>query len=168
MTTTAYEELTGRVAPRRTTPPGGSASVTAYAYDLDGKVLTVTVDDVTEATVTYDTYQQLASITYADGSALSSVVRDGAGRVIGNVWDIAGRTVSVHAAEQMVLRRVSASSLLGAVARPVAIGRGSIHPLLGASAKIVGRRATVTVGSRSRAITTVYPTSRARLMRSLE
>ena len=94
VTTSNYEDLTGRLLSTSTTPSGGSASVTGYTYDLDGKVLTVTVDAVTEATVTYDTHQQLASVTYGNGSALTSVVRDGAGRVIGNVWDVAGQTVT--------------------------------------------------------------------------
>ncbi|WP_292710650.1 PA14 domain-containing protein [Microbacterium sp. 67-17] len=94
VTTSTYEDLTGRLLSTSTTPPGGSASVTGYTYDLDGKVLTVTVDGVTEAAVTYDADQQLSSVSYADGSALSSVVRDGAGRVIGNVWDVAGQSVT--------------------------------------------------------------------------
>lgn len=112
VTTSAYEDLTGRLLSSSTTPPGGSASVTGYTYDLDGKVLTVTVDGVTEATVTYDTYQQFASVAYADGSALSSVVRDVAGRVIGNVWNVAGQAITdsvVRSQSGRIVQQVSST-----------------------------------------------------------
>ena len=115
-TTSTYQDLTGRLSSTVTTPPGGTASLTEYAYDLDGKVLTVTVDAVTEATVTYDTHQQLASVTYGNGSALSSVVRDGAGRVVGNVWDVAGQTVTDSVVRSQSGRIVQHVSSTGATA----------------------------------------------------
>jgi RHS repeat-associated protein len=75
------------------------------------------------------------------------------------------RSLSMHATEQMVIRGISATRVLRTIAaRSTVVRRGStgVH---GLSTKLVGRASTVTVGNRSRAVTTVYATSRARWFR---
>ncbi|WP_431785319.1 hypothetical protein [Microbacterium maritypicum] len=85
VTTPTYDPASGRVTQISTAPAGGAASVTAYTYDADGKVKTVTVDGQQLASVTFDALQRLTQIAYPDGSALSSVGRDAAERVVGQV-----------------------------------------------------------------------------------
>ncbi|MFJ2369568.1 PA14 domain-containing protein [Microbacterium sp. NPDC087665] len=94
VTTPTYDPATGRVVQILTTPAGGSSSVTAYTYDLDGKVLTVTVDDQELASVTYDPLQRLQQIVYADGSELTGVGRDQAQRLLSQTWSVAGQVVT--------------------------------------------------------------------------
>lgn len=92
VTTTGYEPLTGRVLSTTTTPSGGTATTTQATYDLDGKPLTTTVDGLTYATLAYSTpsapatARELASVTYAGGSALASIGKDAAGRVTEQRW----------------------------------------------------------------------------------
>lgn len=69
-------------------PAGGST--TALAYDVDGKVTSMTVDGQVLATPSYDALQQLASVAYAGGSRLNAVTRDGAGRTTGLEWTFPG------------------------------------------------------------------------------
>ncbi|WP_156122643.1 PA14 domain-containing protein [Microbacterium hominis] len=91
-TTTArsYDPLTGRLSQVTTTPRGGSDSVTAYSYDLDGKTTQVKVDGQVLATPAYSSTQELTSIAYAgQSSALASIIRDGAGRVTQQQWTFA-------------------------------------------------------------------------------
>lgn len=95
-TTTTYEPLTGRVLQTSTTPAGGAATVTSATYDADGKPLKTVVDGVDYATMTYSTpsapatARELVSVTYAGGSKLATIVRDGAGRVAGQTWTFPG------------------------------------------------------------------------------
>ncbi|MFJ4223817.1 hypothetical protein [Microbacterium sp. NPDC089695] len=62
VTTPTYDPASGRVTQISTTPEGGAASVTAYSYDADGKVLTVSVDGNQLAGVTYDAVQERAQL----------------------------------------------------------------------------------------------------------
>lgn len=94
VTVPTYDALTGRVAEIRTTPAGGSASVTSYTYDADGKVKTVAVDGQQLASVTHDALQRLAKVAYPDGSALNQVGRDAAQRSVFQEWLVAGQLVS--------------------------------------------------------------------------
>ena len=94
VTTPTYDPTSGRVTQISTTPAGGAASVTAYTYDADGKVKTVAVDGQQLASVTYDALQRLKQVAYPDGSALSSVGRDVAERVVGQEWLVGGQVVS--------------------------------------------------------------------------
>ncbi|MGN7969221.1 hypothetical protein [Microbacterium sp. 22296] len=75
------------------------------------------------------------------------------------------RSVSMHATEQMVIRGVSATRMVRTIAsKSTIIQRGSVGRY-GLSTKLVGRTSTVTVGNRSRAVTSVYATSRSRWSR---
>lgn len=71
VTTTSYEQGTGRVSSSTSTPVGGAAVTLAYTYDLDGKVLTITRNGVLSATVNYDTTTgRLSGVTYPNGTAV--------------------------------------------------------------------------------------------------
>ena len=94
VTTPTYDPASGRVTQITTTPAGGVASVTAYTYDADGKVLTVSVDGAQLAGVTYDASQRLQQVSYPDGSVLSQVGRDRAQRVVSQQWLVGGQAVS--------------------------------------------------------------------------
>ena len=92
ITVNTYENLTGRLTTSVTTPAGGTATTSEYGYDLDGKITQVKVDGQILATPAYDTTQQLASVTYLGGSALSSITRDPAGRTTGQQWSFPSAT----------------------------------------------------------------------------
>lgn len=94
VTTPTYDPASGRVTQISTTPAGGVASVTAYTYDADGKVLTVAVDGTQLAGVTYDAVQRLAQVAYPEGSGLAQVGRDRAERVVSQQWSVAGQVVT--------------------------------------------------------------------------
>lgn len=85
-TTATYEPLTGRLLESQTTPAGGSAKVTEFEYDLDGKPTKVIVDGTDYAVPAYSSIQELESVAYAGGSRLNAISRDPAGRVIGQEW----------------------------------------------------------------------------------
>ena len=72
VTTTAYEQGTGRVLSNTSTPVGGAAVTLAYAYDKDGKVVFVTRNGVRSATVNYDSSTgRMSGVTYPNGTAVS-------------------------------------------------------------------------------------------------
>ena len=94
-TTTAYDPNSGRTASTTTTPPGGTASTTAFTYDLDGKMVTLSVDGEELASTSYDAQQLMQSIQYGDGtSKLTAITRDSAKRATGHQWDIANEVVT--------------------------------------------------------------------------
>lgn len=92
VTVNTYQSLTGRLTSSVTTPAGGSANATEYAYDLDGKTTQVTAAGQVLATPAYDTTQQLASVTYLGGSALAAITRDPAGRTTEQQWTFPSAT----------------------------------------------------------------------------
>ena len=63
VTVNTYENLTGRLTKSVTTPAGGSATTSDYAYDLDGKITQVKAGGQILATPTYSATQELASVT---------------------------------------------------------------------------------------------------------
>jgi len=86
-TVNTYANLTGRLVKTATTPHGGAASVTEFAYDLDGKPTELKVDGQVLATPAYSSTQELTSVAYAgQGSALASIIRDAGGRVTQQQW----------------------------------------------------------------------------------
>ncbi len=145
VTTPTYENLTGRVLKVTTTPAGGTASVTDNTYDLDGKVKTVTIDGQQQASVTYDAVQRLASVVYPDGSALTSVSRDAAGRVIRNDWSVAGENVSDQVVRSQAGRIVSHTSSRGSLTYASKFGYDGAGRLV--SATIPGHKLTYGFGT---------------------
>ncbi len=91
-------------------PAGGST--TELAYDVDGKVLSTTVDGQVLATPSYDALQQLASVAYAGGSRLNAIVRDGAGRTTGLEWTFPGSATITDTVVRSQSGRVVRDSLV--------------------------------------------------------
>ncbi|WP_292775014.1 MULTISPECIES: PA14 domain-containing protein [Microbacterium] len=145
VTTPTYDPASGRVMQISTTPAGGAASVTAYTYDADGKVKTVTVDGQQLASVTYDALQRLQQITYPDGSALNSVGRDVAERVIGQEWLVGGQVVSDAVVRSQSGRVVKQQSSMGSTSYSSTYGYDTAGRLV--SASIPGHEFTYGFGS---------------------
>ncbi|MFS0895232.1 RHS repeat-associated core domain-containing protein [Microbacterium sp. 179-I 3D3 NHS] len=128
-----------------TTPAGGVASVTAYSYDADGKVLTVTVDGTQLAGVTHDALQRLAQVAYPEGSALSQVGRDQAQRVVSQEWSVGGQIVSDSVARSQSGRIVQQTSASGSVSYSSTYGYDAGGRLV--TAKIPGHVLSYAFGS---------------------
>uniref|UniRef100_UPI00286C075F PA14 domain-containing protein n=1 Tax=Salinibacterium sp. TaxID=1915057 RepID=UPI00286C075F len=86
VTIPAYEALTGRVTSVATSPAGGVASVQAFTYDADGKVESVSLDGAVIADPVYAASQLLQSVSYANGTSLSSITRNPTGATTGIGW----------------------------------------------------------------------------------
>ena len=145
VTAPTYDPASGRVTQISTTPAGGAASVTAYTYDADGKVKTVTVDGQQLASVTYDALQRLQQIAYPDGSALSSVGRDAAERVVGQEWLVGGQVVSDAVVRSQSGRVVKQQSSMGSTSYSSTYGYDTAGRLV--SATIPGHEFTYGFGS---------------------
>ena len=145
VTTPSYDAASGRVTQISTTPAGGVASVTAYTYDADGKVLTVTVDGTQLAGVTYDPLQRLQQVTYPDGSALTQVGRDKAERVVSQQWSVGGQTVTDAVVRSQSGRVVQHTSATGSTSYSSTYGYDAAGRLV--SAKIPGHELTYAFGS---------------------
>ncbi|WBU36910.1 PA14 domain-containing protein [Homoserinibacter sp. YIM 151385] len=88
-TSSEYESRTGRVLSTKVEPPSGADSVSEFTYDLDGNLLTTTVDGVEMAQSTYGPTGLLESVEYGNGSALTSLTRNAAGVQTGSTWNFA-------------------------------------------------------------------------------
>ncbi|GAA3689142.1 PA14 domain-containing protein [Lentzea roselyniae] len=84
-TETTYDEA-GRTAMEKVKAPNSAAQQTTSTYDDAGRVLTVSLDNIPLATVTYDAAGELATATYANGASLTSIGRDTAGRTVSQTW----------------------------------------------------------------------------------
>ncbi|MCM3778178.1 PA14 domain-containing protein [Microbacterium hydrocarbonoxydans] len=140
VTTPTYDPASGRVMQVSTTPAGGAASVTAYTYDADGKVLTVTVDGTPLAGVTYDAVQRLAQVTYPDGSALTQVGRDRAERVVSQEWSVGGQVVTDSVVRSQSGRVVQQTSATGSTSYSSTYGYDGAGRLV--TARIPGHELT--------------------------
>jgi len=100
VTNAVFAPQIGRVTSIATTPPGGSASVQSFLYDLDGKVEQVKVDGVVYADPVYATNQLLQSVSYLqNGTSLSAITRNlTTGTTDGIQWTFPGTSIP-HAAE---------------------------------------------------------------------
>lgn len=145
VTTPTYDPASGRVTQVSTTPSGGTASVTAYTYDADGKVTIVTVDGQQLANVTYDALQRLQKIVYPDGSALNSIGRDPAQRVVMQEWLVAGQVVSDNVVRSQSGRVVKHISTMGATTYSSTYGYDTAGRLV--SAAIPGHQLTYAFAS---------------------
>jgi len=85
VTVPTYAAQTGRVT-SVTTTVGSTNYSQAFTYDVDGKVQTVTVDGQVFADPTYAANQLLESVTYLNGSALTSPQRNATGASTGFTW----------------------------------------------------------------------------------
>ena len=96
-----YESRTGRVLSVTTTPPDAADAelVQQFAYDLDGKVESVTVDGEVVADPVYAESQLLESVAYANGTSLAGLTRSVAGAATGLTWSFPEQTAPVAASE---------------------------------------------------------------------
>lgn len=86
VTTPVYESLTGRVLRVTTAGPGVSSSTTAFAYDRDGKTMTVTFNGQVYAASSFDAKQRIAQVSYLGGSALAATWDDRRGTIRAQTW----------------------------------------------------------------------------------
>jgi RHS repeat-associated protein len=87
VTTTSYDQA-GRVTITTTTPPNSAdpAHAIGYTYDDAGRVLLTVLDGTNAAVSGYDTNGELTSVSYANGSALTSIGKDPSGAVTSLDW----------------------------------------------------------------------------------
>jgi RHS repeat-associated protein len=86
-TTTGYDQ-TGRVTTTTTTPPNPAdpTHTLSYTYDDAGRVLLTVLDGTNAAVSGYDTDGELSTVSYANGSALTSIGKDPSGAVTSMDW----------------------------------------------------------------------------------
>lgn len=80
-----YGKLTSRTSP---------IGIETYEYDNYYRLIVQKLDSVTFATVTYDTYSRLATVTYPAGISLSSITRDALGRENGSTFTVNSQNYS--------------------------------------------------------------------------
>ncbi|MET0134354.1 MAG: PA14 domain-containing protein, partial [Kibdelosporangium sp.] len=84
-TDTTYDQA-GRVTTSKVQPPLDPVQVTTFTHDDADRVLTTKLDTTVLATAAYDAAGELASVAYANGSALTATGRDTAGQVTSLAW----------------------------------------------------------------------------------
>jgi RHS repeat-associated protein len=102
VTTPTYEDRTGRVLSTSVDPAGAGATlVKSFGYDADGKVEWIKVGDDVVADPEYAESQLLESISYLNGTSLSSITRSAyTGSTDGIQWSFPG-AATPHAAEEV-------------------------------------------------------------------
>jgi RHS repeat-associated protein len=100
VTMPTYEDRTGRVLSTSVDPSGAGATlVKSFGYDADGKVEWIKVGDDVVADPEYAESQLLESISYLNGTSLSSITRSAStGSTDGIQWSFPG-AATPHAAE---------------------------------------------------------------------
>lgn len=118
-TETTYDRV-GRAVTVTLDPPGAvdPAQVTTYTYDDAGRALTTTLDGTLLATATYNSAGELATVTYANGSALAAVERDESGRETSLTWTTSDNAQVTSAVTRSRTGTVVDETLAGADARP--------------------------------------------------
>ncbi len=89
VTTTTFQAYTSLVTQTQTMYAGAAISTTTFTYDADKKVETVKVNGTLVADPSY-TSGRLTGVAYGNGSSLSNLVYDGAGRMTASRWNFAG------------------------------------------------------------------------------
>ncbi|MCG8922254.1 PA14 domain-containing protein [Lentzea sp. CC55] len=84
-TETKYDRA-GRSTSQTVTLPLNQAQVMTSTLDDAGRVLTTSLDGALLATSTYDAAGELKSVTYANGTALTAIGKDGPGQVTSLTW----------------------------------------------------------------------------------
>ncbi|HEY0698835.1 MAG TPA: PA14 domain-containing protein, partial [Micromonospora sp.] len=110
----------GRIVTTTTTPANSAdtAQRITRSYDDAGRLLKVQVGSQTLATATYNAGGELASVTYGNGTALTSVGRDLAGRVVSLKWRLANGRIVASTVTRTRAGTVVDESLNGVDARP--------------------------------------------------
>jgi RHS repeat-associated protein len=118
-TDTTYDQP-GRISSETVTPPNAAdpPQVTTYTYDDAGRVLTHRLGTTTLATVGYNAAGELASVAYANGSSLSAIGKDPAGRVTSLTWRTSDNVSVISTVGRTRAGTVVDESLGGIDARP--------------------------------------------------
>ncbi len=118
-TETSYDQ-TGRTTSEKVTPPnaGDAPQVTTPTYDDAGRLLTTKLGDTVLATVTYDAAGEMATVTYANGSALTAIGKDTAGRTTSLTWKTSDGRQVVAEVSRSRAGTITNESLNGVDARP--------------------------------------------------
>jgi len=118
-TDTTYDQA-GRIQSETVTPPNPAdpPQIMTYTYDDAGRVLTQKLDTTVLATVGYDTAGELASVSYANGSALSAVGRNSAGEMTSLTWKTSDNVQIVSTVSRTRSGTITDETLGGVDARP--------------------------------------------------
>jgi RHS repeat-associated protein len=118
-TDTIYDQP-GRVVSETVTPPNPAdpPQLTTYTYDDAGRVLTHKLGTTVLATSTYDAAGELATVSYANGSSLSGVGKDPAGRVVALSWRTSDNVPVTSTVTRTRAGTVTDETLAGIDARP--------------------------------------------------
>ncbi|HEV7973826.1 PA14 domain-containing protein [Amycolatopsis sp.] len=113
-------DLIGRVVQETVTPPNPAdpPQVTTFTSDDAGRLLSTKLGDVVLATSTYDNAGEPASVTYANGSALTAIGKDNAGRATSLTWKTSDNKNTVSQVTRTRAGTVIDESLAGVDARP--------------------------------------------------
>ncbi|MFM1964532.1 MAG: hypothetical protein RL134_257 [Actinomycetota bacterium] len=145
---TTYDDL-GQPAKVTQTAPDGTALVTTYTYRAkDGQLSSVSVNGVKAATVAYDEYARIASVTYP-GGAQTTYTYDQAGRAKSLTVNAAGQRWS-HAQELTAFGRIISETLT----RGGAANEQRTYAYDPGTARLT--RATITTGTGEASSSTVF------------
>jgi len=141
VTTPTYASQSGRVTSISTTPPGGSAYVQSFEYDLDGKVEKFKLGSEVYADPVYASDQLLQSVTYLNGTQLSAITRNATtGSTDGIQWSFPGVPIP-HAAQTVggtgyepSAAAPAANLGITAATSYTVVSTGAAHPHTGSSA----------------------------------
>ncbi|WP_309733287.1 PA14 domain-containing protein [Microbacterium sp. SORGH_AS_0428] len=112
VTTTTYENLTGRVLKTATSGAGIPATETEYAYDKDGKTTQVKYAGQVYATPTYDAKQRISQISYLGGASLAVTWDPKRGTIQTNTWSFPGSSPITDTVARSVAGRIVQESLV--------------------------------------------------------
>jgi RHS repeat-associated protein len=118
-TETSYDQA-GRVTSEKLVPPNtnDAPQITTPTYDDAGRLLNTKFGDTVLATVTYDAAGETATVTYANGSSLSAIGKDGAGRTTSATWKTSDGQQVVSAVNRSRAGTIFNETLGGVDARP--------------------------------------------------
>jgi len=97
ITTTTVFDIAGRVTTSTTTAAGGGSSTLGWTYLDDGRVVTVTLDTVPVASVSYDGSGEVSGVSYSGvtgGLSVGTYTKTGAGALTGASWTVGSRVLA--------------------------------------------------------------------------
>ncbi|SHF39867.1 RHS repeat-associated core domain-containing protein [Streptoalloteichus hindustanus] len=98
--------------------PADPPQVSTPTYDDAGRVLSTKLGDTVLATVSYDAAGEISSVNYSNGTSLSKLGKDGAGRVLSLTWKTADGREITSAVTRSRSGTIIDESLNGVDARP--------------------------------------------------
>ncbi|WP_410603193.1 PA14 domain-containing protein [Amycolatopsis sp. lyj-90] len=118
-TTTSYD-LVGRAVTSTVNPPNKADAprTMSVTYDDTGRVLTQKLDDAVLASITYDAAGELATVSYGNGTSLSSIAKDNGARQLALGWKTSDGKSVVSQVERTAAGTIVDESLGGIDARP--------------------------------------------------